>query len=188
MIRTLDIIIFILMTEIFVYQNKKGGSLLSDNPKTPNQPLEQFPFLMRGLGNRMIQYQNNVASTLGLYNSDHISLDLLREKGPITAGDLSKLTGLSTGSITALIDRLEKIGYASRKSDPSDRRKVIIVPDYEEKEEVINTYLPLKKAIMELAQSYTESELELIVNFLGKANTVLEEEILNLSSKMNDKK
>lgn len=53
-------------------------------------------------------YQQNVAASLGLYNNDFLSVDILREKGPITAGELSKLTGLATGSVTALIDRLEK--------------------------------------------------------------------------------
>ncbi|MCR8631555.1 MarR family winged helix-turn-helix transcriptional regulator [Paenibacillus radicis (ex Xue et al. 2023)] len=137
---------------------------------------------MRGLGTRTVLYQQNVATSLGLYNHDFISVDILREKGPITAGELSKLTGLSTGSVTALIDRLEKIGYVRRQNDPSDRRKVIIVPQYENKEEVSNTYLPLHTAMIKLASTYTPEELDLITQFLGKASTVLEEQIHHLSS------
>lgn len=60
-------------------------------------------------------------------------IDVLREKGPITAGEMSKITGLATGSVTALIDRLEKMGYVHREKDPDDRRKVIIVPDVQRK-------------------------------------------------------
>jgi DNA-binding MarR family transcriptional regulator len=143
---------------------------------------EQFVLRMRGLGTRTVLYQQNVAASLGLYNNDYISVDILREKGPITAGELSKLTGLATGSVTALIDRLEKSGYARRQNDPNDRRKVIIVPLYEQKEDVSNTYIPLHNEMVKLASTYTEEELELITQFLSKASTVLDDQIDRLSS------
>lgn len=152
---------------------------------TPEQ--EQFTLLMRGLGTRTVVYQQNVAASLGLYNNDFLSVDILREKGPITAGELSKLTGLATGSVTALIDRLEKNGYVRRQNDPNDRRKVIIVPLYENKEDVIDTYLPLHTAMVKLAASYTDEELALISEFLGKASTVLDEQIDHLSSTTRSK-
>ncbi|KTD87834.1 MarR family transcriptional regulator [Paenibacillus etheri] len=142
---------------------------------------------MRGLGTRTVVYQQNVAASLGLYNNDFLSVDILREKGPITAGELSKLTGLATGSVTALIDRLEKNRYVRRQNDPNDRRKVIIVPLYENKEDVIDTYLPLHTAMVTLAASYTDEELALISQFLGKASTVLDEQIDHLSSTTRSK-
>lgn len=155
-----------------------------------NQPTdlqEQFTILMRRLGTRMILHRQNVAAALGLHNSDHISVDILRETGPITAGELSKRTGLSTGSITALIDRLEKVGYIRRENDPADRRKVLIVPIREPKEADNQTYLPLYTAMIELASSYTPKELELITQFLDKADTVLEEQIQYLSANRQNK-
>ncbi|MEK4064253.1 MULTISPECIES: MarR family winged helix-turn-helix transcriptional regulator [Paenibacillus] len=148
----------------------------------PTELQEQLTLLMRGLGTRTVIYQQNVAASLGLYNNDFLSVDILREKGPITAGELSKLTGLTTGSVTALIDRLEKSGYVRRQNDPNDRRKVIIVPLYENKEEVSSTYLKLHSEMLNLASSYTAEELELITQFLGKASTVLEDQIYQLSS------
>nr|WP_256872390.1 MarR family transcriptional regulator [Paenibacillus sp. 79R4] len=135
---------------------------------------------MRGLGNRTILYQQSVAAVLGLYNNDFLSVDILHEKGPITAGELSRLTGLTTGSVTSLIDRLEKNGFVQRQPDPHDRRKVIIVPLYEDKEEVRKTYLLLHAAMVKLASSYSDEELELITQFLNKASTVLEEQIHQL--------
>ncbi|WP_207383606.1 MarR family winged helix-turn-helix transcriptional regulator [Paenibacillus solani] len=142
---------------------------------------------MRGLGTRTVLYQQHVASSLGLYNNDFISIDILQEKGPITAGELSKLTGLTTGSVTALIDRLEKNGYVRRENDPNDRRKVIIVPLYENKEEVSSTYLPLHASMIDLASSYSEEELELITQFLSKASAVLDEQINRLNSSARSK-
>jgi len=148
--------------------------------------LEQFTLLMRGLGTRTVQYQHNVAASLGLHNSDFISVDILRDKGPITAGELSKLTGLTTGSVTALIDRLEKIGYVRRELDSRDRRKVIIVPQYENREEIVRAYQPLHDAMIQLAAGYTAEQLELISQFLDKACAVLEEQIRTLHSDAQD--
>jgi len=138
---------------------------------------------MRGLGNRTVLYQQTVAASLGLYNNDFLSIDILREKGPVTAGELSKLTGLTTGSVTSLIDRLEKNGFVRRQQDPHDRRKVIIVPLYEDKEDVKATYLRLHEKMVELASAYSDEELELISQFLNKASGVLEEQILRLHEK-----
>nr|WP_140000202.1 MULTISPECIES: MarR family transcriptional regulator [Paenibacillus] len=142
---------------------------------------------MRGLGSRTVLYQQNVAASLGLYNNDFLSVDILREKGPITAGELSKLTGLATGSVTSLIDRLEKNGFVRRENDPNDRRKVIIVPMYENREEISNTYLPLHAEMVKLASSYSDEELLLITQFLDRASAVLEDQIQYLSSKTNGK-
>ncbi|MBM7600842.1 DNA-binding MarR family transcriptional regulator [Virgibacillus halotolerans] len=160
-------------------------SSYQQNKTTDSQ--ENFVSLMRGLGTRTVLYQQNVASSLGLYNHDFTSVDILRETGPITAGELSKKTGLATGSVTALVDRLEKIGYVRRQNDPSDRRRVIIVPEYETKEEMVNAYDPLHKAMIKLASSYTPEELELITQFLDKAGTVLEDQIQHLSSTKSNK-
>lgn len=153
----------------------------------PTELQENFTLRMRGLGSRTVLYQQNVAASLGLYNNDFLSVDILREKGPITAGELSKLTGLATGSVTSLIDRLEKNGFVRRENDPNDRRKVIIVPMYENREEISNTYLPLHAEMVKLASSYTDEELMLITQFLDRASAVLEDQIQYLSSKTNGK-
>ncbi|MDR9855129.1 MULTISPECIES: MarR family transcriptional regulator [Paenibacillus] len=137
---------------------------------------------MRGLGTRTVLYQQFVAASHGLYNNDLKSVDILRETGPITAGELSKFTGLATGTVTALIDRLEKCGYVRREQDPTDRRRVIIVPEYEHNAEIKNTYSPLHSAMLELASSYNDEELQLITQFIGKASKILEGQIQHLSA------
>lgn len=155
----------------------------SNQHKQPTEQQENLTLGMRSLGSRTVLYQQSVAASLGLYNNDFLTIDILHEKGPVTAGELSKLTGLTTGSVTALIDRLEKTGFVRRQHDPHDRRKVIIVPLYENKEEVSNIYLQLHETMVKLASSYSDEELELITQFLGKASDVLEEQIRHLNSK-----
>lgn len=154
----------------------------SDRQIQTTEQQENFTLRMRGLGTRTVLYQQSVATALGLYNNDFLSIDILHEKGPITAGELSKLTGLTTGSVTALIDRLEKNDFVQRQPDPNDRRKVIIVPLYEDKEDVSRMYLQLHTEMVKLASSYSEEELELITQFLGRASAVLEDQIHHLNS------
>lgn len=155
----------------------------NNRQEPPTEQQENLTRCMRGLGNRTVLYQQRVAASLGLYSNDFLSVDILQEKGPVTAGELAKLTGLTTGSVTALIDRLEKSGFVRREHDPRDRRKVIIVPLYENIEGVRNTYLLLHEAMVQLASSYTDDELELITQFLRKASLVLEEQIHTLNEK-----
>lgn len=159
----------------------------TDRQKPTADQLESLTMSMRGFGSRTVLYQQVVAASLGLTNNDFLSVDILHEKGPVTAGELAKLTGLTTGSVTALIDRLEKSGFVRRQPDPQDRRKVIIVPLYENKAEVSNIYMQLHAAMVQLASAYTKEELESIARFLREAGTVLEGQISELHSPARNK-
>ncbi|EOH98473.1 hypothetical protein UAW_01069 [Enterococcus haemoperoxidus ATCC BAA-382] len=142
-----------------------------------NIAINQLTALLRGFGSRSILHQQAIVQSLGIPANDYISIDLLNELGPLTAGELADKTGLSTGTITALIDRLEKIGYARREKDPNDRRRVIIVPTYEDKEEIKKAYQPLDMAMQELGQEYSEKELQIINQFLFQAVSVLDKQL-----------
>lgn len=144
-----------------------------------NELIIQLASLLRGFGSRSILHQQAIVHTLGIPANDYISIDLLNELGPLTAGELADRTGLSTGTITALIDRLEKIGYARREKDSNDRRRVMIVPTYEDKEEIKKAYHPLDMAMQKLGQGYSDTELQLINTFLTKAVSVLDAQLQN---------
>ncbi|ALS00738.1 MarR family transcriptional regulator [Enterococcus silesiacus] len=151
---------------------------MSNNQRsTANVSIDQLTTLLRGFGSRSILHQQAIVHSLGIPANDYISIDLLNELGPLTAGELAEKTGLSTGTITALIDRLEKIGYARREKDPNDRRRVIIVPTYDDREEIKKAYQPLDTAMKKLAQDYSEKELEMINQFLTKAVSVLDDQL-----------
>ena len=63
---------------------------------------------------------------VGISRSDYDALQALDEYGSLTPSELGALLTLTSGAVTALIDRLEKLGWASRHRHPSDRRKVIV--------------------------------------------------------------
>ena len=71
------------------------------------------------------------AEALGLAPTDLMGMCLLQLHGPATPGWLAEMTGLSTGAVTGMVDRLERGGYATRAQDPRDRRRVIVAPDLE---------------------------------------------------------
>ena len=71
-------------------------------------------------------FGQTVANTVGISGSDLECLDFLNLEGRVTAGRLAEVTGLTTGAITGVVDRLEKAGLVRRERDPDDRRKVFI--------------------------------------------------------------
>jgi DNA-binding MarR family transcriptional regulator len=73
-------------------------------------------------------FNQAVADRIGLHPTDLQCLNLLTlEGGPVTTGRIAELTGLTTGSATRLVDRLEKAGYVVRQRDAADRRKVLVL-------------------------------------------------------------
>jgi DNA-binding MarR family transcriptional regulator len=77
----------------------------------------------------VVLFNHAVAQDLGLGSSDAQFLTLLQVHGSLTPGQLAELTGLSTGTVTGVIDRLERAGLVHRRRDDVDRRKVIVKLD-----------------------------------------------------------
>src|SRR5262245_65949795 len=71
-------------------------------------------------------FGQTVAIRFGLSESDIETLEELIDIGASTAGKLSEVTGLTSGAVTRVIDRLEQAGYVRRVPDPTDRRRVIV--------------------------------------------------------------
>ena len=107
---------------------------------------------------------------VGVNPTDLGSLCLLLLHGPASAGRLAKLTGLTTGAVTGVIDRLERGGFVRRELDPADRRKVIVVPDAGRVDRDLFPHFPsLQRAAAEqFYDDYTITELERISAFLSR--------------------
>jgi DNA-binding MarR family transcriptional regulator len=135
---------------------------------------------LRRLSGETVFFHQGIAERLGLHPTDHKCLDLLTETGPITAGRLAELTGLTTGAITGVIDRQERAGFVRREDDPDDRRRVIIQPVPEREPEVSRLFESLARAMSELCDRYSEEELALILDFVLRSRAVLHEEAARL--------
>ena len=107
--------------------------------------------------------------------------DILFRTGPITAGDLAERTGLTTGAITGVIDRLEKAGFVRRAKDSDDRRRVIIEPFPERIESQIGPlFESIGRAMADLCDQYSTRELAVIRDFIARFNQVAYEETRKL--------
>lgn len=136
--------------------------------------LESLTHRLQRYGMRSVLFQQNMAQKIGVSHTDLKSAEILNETGPITAGELSKITGLSTGSVTALINRLEKSGYVKRERDQLDGRRVMIAPIPERQEQIKSHYQSLSMATKELCSAYNEQELMLIDKFIEDITKIMD--------------
>lgn len=114
-------------------------------------------------------FNQEVASRLGLSVREMQFLNLLELHGPLPAGRLAEMTGLSTGTVTGVLDRLEDTGYAKRARDDGDRRKVIVGLDGERvAREIVPQFAPLGDRLSQELSRYSVAELRVIAAFVGR--------------------
>ena len=93
----------------------------------PADVLARFADLGREMSTMTVLFHTRIAEQMGLSGTDHKCLELaMRSREPLTAGQIAQLSGLSTGAVTGVIDRLEARGFVRRVRDPHDRRKVLV--------------------------------------------------------------
>lgn len=131
-----------------------------------------------------IQMHEAVSRKAGFSGTDHKYLGFFLQKGAITAGELSGLTGLTTGAVTGLIDRFEKKKLVKRQFAEDDRRKVIIVPNTKN---IMALLQPLYKEYRgksaKLIASFSKEELKTIESYFLKAIEIMNETTNKLNNK-----
>jgi DNA-binding MarR family transcriptional regulator len=135
--------------------------------------------LTRRLGEEVRAFQRSVdagddeiARLLGLNRTDLRCLDTLLQNGPSAPSRLAAELGLTTGSVTAMLDRMEKAGYISRTPDPADRRKLIVQATPEIAQQAMEVMVPLvEDSAAEIAE-YTTADLNLLLDFFTRARGV----------------
>jgi len=125
-----------------------------------------------GVGKRVsdatILMHEAIARKMGLNGADHKYLGIIMSAGKLTAGELSKLTGLTTGAVTGLIDRLEKRKLVKRIYDKTDRRKIYVEPNVGNVNAVFSSaHLGLKQEIEALLSTFTNKEIDAIGRYLN---------------------
>ena len=147
-----------------------------DRPER-SQLIEAVAAEGRRMSSRTLLFHSAVTDRLGLNPSDHKCAEFVfNEPAGMTAGRLAELTGLSTGAITGVVDRLERVGFVKRSHDPSDRRRVVIVPTPERAPDLGRYFAPMRGAVADVTSKYSDAELRVIVDFMrtmGNAVDVL---------------
>ena len=120
----------------------------------------------------VILYNQRVADQLGMHPTDMQTLHLLELMGPMTPGRLAECTGLTTGGVTVVLDRLEKAGYARRERNPDDRRSVLVHLNTAKMDKVAEYYGSINEQLSQFLASYPKRDLETVVKFLTKINSI----------------
>ena len=113
-----------------------------------------------------ILFNLKVAEEVGINATDLQCLNVLELQGSATPTELAGWSRLTTGGITVVVDRLEKAGYIQREPNPKDRRSTIVRPVMPALAKLYGHYRSHEQGLTKVLSSYTESELQLILDFL----------------------
>ncbi len=127
---------------------------------------------LRAVSDGSLRFSEAAALRLGLSASDVETLEVLRDLGGTTAGRLSELTGLTTGAVTRMIDRLEHAGYVRRIADPADRRRVVVEIDPERLAAIGPVLDSIARQTAAEVNRYTDAQLALIGEFLERVGQI----------------
>lgn len=151
-----------------------------------DEELERFSWLGRDSSMVTVMFHARVAEQLGLSATDHKCLDLAARGGqPMTAGRIAELSGLSTGAVTGVIDRLERAGYVRRVRDPHDRRKVLVEVTVDAKagERFGLLFKGLSETMERVLTHYTPEQREVLYAYGVEVMTEMRKEIAKFATK-----
>jgi DNA-binding MarR family transcriptional regulator len=134
----------------------------------------------RRLTNQSGLYTDAVADRLGLNRTDLDALSIVHLEDGATAGRLAEITGLTTGAVTGVIDRLEKHGFVRREADPDDRRRVVVRAVAERGREVGALFDPLQEALDRLYNRYSDADLATLLDLADRSLPVVQEQTARL--------
>jgi DNA-binding MarR family transcriptional regulator len=118
-------------------------------------------------------FSQAVAERVGLAGTDIECLEVLQEEGRATVGRLAELTGLTTGSATRMVDRLEQAGFVRRVPDAADRRRVLVEPVAGVEAKLGALHASIQTAQVSAIERYDDAELSLLVGFLDNVGDVV---------------
>jgi DNA-binding MarR family transcriptional regulator len=119
-----------------------------------------------------VLHNQAIADRLGMGVTDLHCVNLLDIEGPMTAGRLAELMGLTTGAVTGVLDRLERAGLVRREADPADRRRVVAQLVPEGMARVRAAYAAVGGAVQELYASFDDAALALLVDYAERSTEI----------------
>lgn len=150
----------------------------------PQATLDHFRAASRRYSDSSILLHEAIARKAGLPGTDHKYLGLIMQQGAMTAGELAKATGLTTGAVTGLVDRLEAKKLVERRYDENDRRKVLIAPVSANVKKLIQPlFKELQQRTQELLASFTDRELKAIERYFSSATAIMDQSREHLNTR-----
>ena len=172
---------FILLTKLYVAYTE-GEKLSRGSQEKRAEILGELAQEFRQFNGLGASFFRAAAARLGMTVTDMQVMDILESTGPSTAGQLAELTGLTTGAITGMLNRLEEAGLVRRARDPNDGRRVIVRLERgkDEMPKIGPIIDSLGKAWDELASDYDDEQIAFLLEFLKRSNAMSRMEIIRL--------
>lgn len=155
---------------------------MDDSADSARRHLESEFMLALRRGNTVMQLLGAASAELiGINATDLNCLNILALTGRMAAGELARATGLSTASITGMLDRLEEAGFVQRERDPHDRRRVVVVLDAERGlRDIVPVFAPVMQSWQAIAEQYTDEQLTLILGFQNQLEQMMRDRLMDL--------
>ena len=138
--------------------------------------IEQVGFEFRRYQNVSDEFEDTVAEWLGTNRTDLRCTDIIDRHGRLTAGDLARETGLTTGAVTSILDRLEGLGLVKRVRDTEDRRRVMVELTDKAIRNGKEIWGPLKSASRTSLSRYSDEQLIFVREFLASSQRFMAEQ------------
>nr|WP_042187518.1 MarR family transcriptional regulator [Kibdelosporangium sp. MJ126-NF4]CEL18153.1 Transcriptional regulator, MarR family [Kibdelosporangium sp. MJ126-NF4]CTQ90617.1 Transcriptional regulator, MarR family [Kibdelosporangium sp. MJ126-NF4] len=132
----------------------------------PPDELARFGDMARELGGLTALLYARIAEQMGVLATDYKCLDIaMRVDESLTAGQIATMSGLSTGAVTGVIDRLEKHGFVRRVRDPHDRRKVLVEISKMDESKYEHLFAHLADGLKEVLSGFSPQQREIIERY-----------------------
>jgi len=140
-------------------------------PATPDAVAAE----LRALDASLDFLDEGVAESIGISRGDLRAMEVVSRRGRLTAGQLAGELGVTTGAVTGLIDRMERLGYFQRQDDPSDRRKVVVLLTPKAKARERRAFERLGREMEQMLSTYRTDDLAVIGGFLGRVRAIVDQ-------------
>jgi DNA-binding MarR family transcriptional regulator len=128
-----------------------------------------------------VMYHAAISARMGLSAVEEKTLDLLQRSGSLSTGELRELTGLAPASVSGLVDRLERKGFARRVRESQDRRRVLVEVAPGTESRFAPLFAPFSAQLAALYAEYSDEELAVILDFLQRSARIQQEATLDLT-------
>jgi DNA-binding MarR family transcriptional regulator len=135
---------------------------------------EDITWATRRLDIAMSRLMVAFSRALGISVPEMLTLEHLAADGGLGPSELARRLQMTTGAVTALVDRLEASGHVARAAHPSDRRRVVITRTPKADEDITEEVAPMAMDILELAESFAPTERQAVGRFLDGFIEIIE--------------
>jgi len=123
---------------------------------------------LRELSIQLSLLNHQVGAHVDLKDVDFDCLEIVARHGPLSPSALARRAGLHPATMTGVLDRLERGGWVARDRDPNDRRAVVVRALRDRNAELFRLYSGMNSSMDQICAGYTDTELELLADFLGR--------------------